>query len=74
MGVSGSAFSNLLYCPPGAKFLEFRPQAMGVPFWLALAKQVGLEHHAMVVATEGRRKHVSVDVEAAAQAIGHMLD
>jgi len=48
----GAALTNMLFCRPGATVVEFCPTDIHIPYWIVLAKQMGLNHR-FVPGTEG---------------------
>jgi capsular polysaccharide biosynthesis protein len=67
-GVHGSAFTNLLWCSPGARVLELVPENFmaGAFGWLARAN--GLRHDFLVCAAD-YRSNIEVDLSQLDQMI-----
>jgi hypothetical protein len=69
LAVHGAGNIHTLFLPPGASLFEFFPAAFGGRTrFRFLSQAVGVEYHALsakVVATRGKSKKISVDIQAA---------
>ena len=73
VAVEGSALTNLIYCQPGTRVLEIRPDRLRFPFWIGLCKQLGLHHRGVIGTTAGRHMHVTVDVDDVRHQVSEMV-
>lgn len=60
----GAALTNMLFCRPGSMVIEFCPADIHIPYWIVLAKQMGLDHYFVPGSAGGVYQAFSVDADA----------
>lgn len=75
IGPHGAALSNLLFCPPGAKVIEFSPDCQYRPLFAQISDKVGLSHAVLPCPTHDGSffGHLHVDVMKFRTLLSQML-
>jgi capsular polysaccharide biosynthesis protein len=74
VAVEGAALTNIVFCQPGTRVLEIRPDRRRFPYWIGLCKQMALQYRCVIGTAAGPRlEHVTVDVEEVCDQVRDMV-
>ena len=76
IGPHGAGLSNLLFCAPGTKVIEFMPAVEMRPFFWIISQKLDLVHGLQFCAlagSQGFQSAITVDINKL-QALMHLID
>lgn len=73
VATSGAALTNLVFCRPGGVLVELGPDGFHLPFWFALARQIGWQHQVIKCRTLDAHDSHEVDIPKVVDMIRSVL-